>query len=110
MNNNPNTIGVIGPMASERSIRDQQMQREFGSCNSTESYCARSGVGAGNMIEPRSSRDQQMLSEFNTCGVRENYCGYASNSMNANVMDPYARINDNPYLPNGGRVEYVPLQ
>lgn len=100
-----NTIGVLGPMASERSIKDQQMQREFGTCGSVENYCGSAGVGAGSMMEPRSVKDTAMLAEFNTCGKRENYCGGAPS-----VNSPYAQINDNPYLPNGGRVQYVGLQ
>ena len=114
MNNNLNAIGVIGPLMAERSVRDRQLQREFGGCNAVESYCGTAGVGAGNAIEPRTARDMAMLARFNTCGTQENYCGYASAGPSPNVSlsspaQPYATINDNPYLPNGGRVQYVPL-
>ncbi len=103
MNQNNDAIGVLGAMASERSVKDQQMQREFGSCGSNEAFCGKPGIGAGNMLEPRSATDQRMLAQFNTCGSRENYCGYAGGG-DKNV----ASINDNPYLPSNAR--YVPLQ
>ena len=106
--NNPNAVGVLGPMMAERSVRDQMMQRQFGGCNgSVENFCGNAGVGAGNMIEPRTARDVQMLREFNTCGgARENFCGYATMPGNS---DGFARINDNPYLPSQN-VSYVGLQ
>jgi hypothetical protein len=103
------SIGVLGVLRDERSLRDIQMQQEYGSCGKKEQWSKDSAAGVTEIpaeyrfgFEERSVRDKQMLSSFSGC-QKEGYqtlgsCGNAS-------------ISDNPFNPlaNGPRVSVQSL-
>jgi hypothetical protein len=98
-------IGVLGTPEDQRSIRDQQLQRDYGGCRKVEKYTV-PGVGItqtpNEYGERRSVKDQQMLKEYNTCNRKEGYdggCGYAN----------FAKISDTPYNPAAMAAQRVPV-
>lgn len=100
-------IGVLGLMRDERSMRDIQLQNEYGQCNKiTEKFDPNSGAAVteipaeyANGWEERSIKDKMMLAEYNPC--RGNKEGFEQ------PCYQHADIGDNPFNPlvrSSGRV------
>lgn len=99
-NPNPNTIAVLGPLQSERSARDIQMQKMFSTCPiSSENYCPK-------MQEPRSQKDQMLQQKFGNSGSVENFCSTGGGACG----QQYAQINYNPYIPDSASIMFAPLK
>jgi hypothetical protein len=92
-------IGVLGLFREERSMRDMQLQHEYGTCNKTrETFDPNSGAAVteipaeyANGWEERSLKDKMMLVEYNPCkGNKEGY---------EQPCYDYSGIGDNPFNP-----------
>lgn len=125
-----NTIGVLGA-TNERSLRDRQLQNEFGNCGSKpvkEGFTKEGFTKESFMYEPRSQKDMAMLAKFNVCcnksSPKEEYVGNYPGSAeygHANYGEHPAWMPERPPPPRqpepyedpynrSSRVMYVPLR
>jgi hypothetical protein len=100
-------IGVLGNPKDQRSIRDQQNQAIYGTCNSKEKYTV-SGEGITVIPkeylhgwEERSVKDKRLLAEYNSCNTKEGYDG-------PNGCQ-YAKLSDNPFNKLANQANRIPV-